>query len=103
MSSELDYVIVTTISQYRMRYAIPAEALKNEEGVVEPEKAVQLVQSNVADEFSQSHMGEVVVDAAAVSEEGILHIFDVDNAYLSDWPREKKIEWINRWKFQDVE
>jgi len=97
--NELDYVIVTTVSQHRMRYAVPASALKNEDGEIDPTKAVELVKTDKVNEFSQSYMGEAVVDAAAVSEAGILHMFDVDNDYLSELETEEKLDWINRWEY----
>jgi hypothetical protein len=32
------------------------------------------------------------------NEQDMLKIFDEDNAYLSSWPTEQKIDWIQRWE-----
>ena len=95
----LDYVMVTTVVQNRIRYAVPASALKDENDEIDPNKAVELVKDSKVDQFSQSFMGESIVDAAALSEEGVLHMFDIDNDYLASWSNEQKLNFINNWEY----
>jgi hypothetical protein len=86
-----------------MKYAIPAdefEALGFKEPI-DTVKLAEYLQAGNVKEFSQHHLGENVVDVAVHSEEHIVDIFNVDNAYLSKWPTTQKIEWINRWKEEE--
>lgn len=98
MSNE--YVIINTLSHFKSKYVIPLkefEAL----GFTEPldrTKMLNLLASGSIKEFSQSHLGDVVGDVSVYSEEDTLFYFDQDNAYLSGWTKEKKLEWINNWK-----
>lgn len=87
-----------------MKYAIPAgefEALGFKEPI-DTVKLAEYLQAGNVKEFSQYHLGENVVDVAVHSEERIVDIFNVDNDYLSKWSTAQKIEWINRWKEEDL-
>jgi hypothetical protein len=53
---------------------------------------------NEAEEFSQLHLGEMIVDSEIVTEEGMLAQFDKDNDYLTSWTTEQKINYIRDWK-----
>lgn len=95
-----EYVLVTTISHFRLKYAIPLEefeALGFGDPVNTEELSEYLKQGNVK-EFNQYHLGENACDVAVYSEEDVLELFDVDNAYLSKWTTAQKIAWINRWE-----
>ena len=97
------YVIVTAISSYRMRYCIPVDELQKLNTDVpieghEIEWADDCVTAEEVDEFSQMHIGEQIIDTEIVTEEQMLSKFDIDNDYLSDWTKEKKIEFIRSWK-----
>jgi hypothetical protein len=84
------YAIITTISTFRLRYAIPIR-----EG--ECAHSIQdLVTCNEIDEFSQLHIGETIVDASECSEQEMLELCDRDNDYLKNWTQNQKIEWVNR-------
>jgi len=86
-----------------MKYAIPAdefEALGFKEPI-DTVKLAEYLQAGNVKEFSQHHLGENVVDVAVHSEERIVDIFNVDNAYLSKWTTTQKIEWVNRWKEEE--
>jgi hypothetical protein len=99
-----DYVLVTTISHFRIKYAIPAdefEALGFNEPI-DTIKLAEYIQAGNVKEFSQLHLGENVADVAVHSEEDTIELFNMDNAYLSKWTTAQKIEWINRWKEEDV-
>jgi hypothetical protein len=99
--SEEKYVIVTAVSTFRMRYCIPVSELQkmNPEVPVEAEQwAEDSVTMNEAEEFSQLHLGETIIDTMVVDEETMLSLFDKDNGYLSGWTREKKIDFVRDWK-----
>jgi hypothetical protein len=97
------YVIVTAISSHRMRYCIPVDELQelNVEVPVEGremEWAEDCVTCNEVVEFSQKHIGETIIDSEILTEEQMLEKFDADNDYLTDWTREKKIQYVRDWK-----
>ncbi len=97
------YAIVTAISSYRMRYCIPVDELQelNVEVPVEGreiEWAEDCVTCNEVVEFSQKHVGETIIDSEILTEEQMLEKFDADNDYLTDWTREKKIQYVRDWK-----
>ena len=95
-----DYVIVTTLSHFKLKYAIPADEF-DKLGFEEPidqEALSKYLSAGTVKEFSQSHLGEVVADVTVLTEEDTLKLFDVDNDYLSDWPQTQKLEWINSWR-----
>lgn len=100
MSDDLKdkYAVVTCISQFRQRYVVPVEKLqaKNTSMEVRPiEWAEDSVTCEDVKEFSQKYLGEEIIDTFIVDEERLLTLFDRDNDYLSDWTKEKKIEWIH--------
>lgn len=98
------YVIVTAISSHRMRYVIPVDELQKLNTDVpveghEEEWAMDCVTCNEVNDFSQVHLGEQIVDAVVVDEDAMLAQFDKDNDYLAGWTKEKKIEYVRKWKF----
>jgi hypothetical protein len=98
------YAVVSTVSMFRIRYAIPIDELQQLNPAVsvegkEIEWAHDCITCNEVNELSQLHLSEQIVDTVIVDAEGILKIFDADNQNLSDWPREQKLEWIKKnWK-----
>lgn len=95
-----DYVLVTTLSHFKIKYAIPVEEFESL-GFSEPvdtEALARYIQSGAVKEFTQQHLGEVVADVVEYPQEDLLTIFDSDNHYLSGWSQEQKIAWIDRWK-----
>jgi len=94
-----DYVVVTCISSYRMRYVMHKDDLQkmNPDAEVDMvEWANNTVNMEECDEFSQEWMGEYIVDNNLISEEEMLELFDKDNDYLKDWTKDKKIEWVRK-------
>lgn len=77
------WVLVDTISTFRMRYVVEAPD-------DHPEWALDTVTMNEAKEFSQEHLGETIVSHRVVTEEEALQICDVDNEYLKSWSAEQK-------------
>jgi len=96
--SEEKYVVVTTISQFKIRYAVPMSELQkeNELALVDPKWALDGVTCNDYEEFSQEHLGEVITDWSVEDEEQILERFDRENDYLAGWTKEQKLNNIRR-------
>ena len=94
-----DYVVVTAISSYRMRYVMHRDDLqkKNTEKPVDViEWANDTVNMNECEEFSQEHMGEYIVDTVEMDEEDMLELFDKDNDYLREWTKDQKIAMVRK-------
>ena len=92
-----DYVVVTAISSYRMRYVMHRDDLQklNFEVPVDPaEWANDSVSLGECKEFSQKHMTETIVDSVEMNEDEMIDLFDLDNHYLSAWTRDQKIELV---------
>lgn len=91
------YVVVDTISSFRIRYVVPMSKLQQEntDKPVDPEWALDAVTCDEVKEFSQKHLGYQIVDHNVVAESEILKTFDKDNDYLSSWTEDKKLEWIH--------
>lgn len=82
---QTEWVLVETVSQFRMRYMIEVPVGKKE-------WALDTVTCNEGKEFSQEHIGETIVSHRVVSQEEALKICDEDNDYCQKWSDEKKIE-----------
>ena len=92
------YYVVTAISQFRMRYVVPVENIKDENGNVHKEWAMDSVAMQEIKEFSQEHLGEVILDVVEENEEQVLTRFDEENTYLKQWDKDVKIKYIKNWK-----
>lgn len=98
------YVIVTAISSYRIRYAIPVDELQQLNTDVpveghEEEWAMDCVTCGEAEEFSQLHIGEQIIDSVVIDEDAMLEQFDKENDYLALWSKEQKVKYAHDWKF----
>ena len=97
-----DYVVVTTISQFRHRYVMHKDDLRKLNTDVEPtekdlvEWAMDMVTCEECEEFSQHWLGETITDTYECHEDEMLTFFDHDNDYLSEWDKQKKIEWVRK-------
>ena len=78
-------VMVECVSQFRQRYVIEVDAEY-------PEYALDDVAMERYKEFSQVHLGEVIVSHRVVSVDEVLAICDEDNAYVKSWSDEKKLQ-----------
>ena len=97
--TDKDYVVVTTISSHRVRYAMHRDDLQKlnpDLPVDSVEWANDTVSSGECDEFSQEYMGEYIVDTVEMNEDDMLDLFDKDNDYLSEWTKDQKIELVRR-------
>ena len=93
------FVLVETLSQYRMRYVI--EVPDNHNDGEFPCSAIQWAEDTVTmeemKEFSQKWLGETIIDSREVSKEEILQMVNEDNDYCNGkygepWSDEKKLQ-----------
>jgi len=99
MSKDKDYVVVTAISSYRMRYVmhrddLQALALNGPVSIID--RANDAVTMEDCEEFSQEHMGEYTVDTVEMDETEMLALFDKDNDYLREWTEEQKVAMVRK-------
>jgi hypothetical protein len=87
-------VLVDCISQHRIRYVVEIE-----NDIDHALDEVIMNQDNIK-EFSQMHLGEVIVSHREISKEEYLTIFDQDNNYLRSWTEEQKLQFINKIKYE---
>jgi len=100
------YVVVTCVSTFRERYCVPLSKLQESFTEVDimndPAKQIEwandLVTCEEVKEFSQSHLGEQILDTFILDEERVLQLFDRDNDYLKDWPKSKKLKHLHDWR-----
>lgn len=85
MEMNKSWVLVETVSMFRMRYMV--EVPSNH-----PEYALDTVTMQEAKEFSQEHVGETILSHRVLTEEEALAICDIDNDYLQTWTKEQKLE-----------
>ena len=92
-------VMVEVLSQYRIRYAVEVE-----ENIDHALDEVFIKEGN-ADfkEFSQEHLGTVIVSHREINKEEYLRMFDEDNDYLKSWSEENKLNWINKIDYKETE
>ena len=87
------YVMLTAITTFKIRYAIPEEALTGQ-GLID--RATDAVIAEKVEEFSQEWLGETVIDERICDEEEMLEIFDRENDYLKGWTRQEKIDYVRK-------
>ena len=94
------YVMVTAVSTFRQRYCIPMDELQaeNTDMTVDPLWALDAVTCDEVNEFSQLHIGELIVDHEVLSEKEALAMYDRDNDYLKDIDVDKKVRMMRDWK-----
>lgn len=76
------YILVGALSQFRIRYLV--EVPEEQEFVTE-----ESFSSEEFREFSQLHLGEIILDQRTVSRQEALDLFRKDNEYLSSWSDEQ--------------
>lgn len=100
------YVLITTISTFRHRYAVPLSAMQavaKGNGVeLSDAQAIEWAKDSVVmnevREFSQSHVNEDIIDAVLLTQDETLKQFDADNSYLSGWSLEQKLKYLDNWE-----
>ena len=83
MSKKTEWVMVETVSMFRMRYMVEVPKGKKE-------YALDTVTMHEAKEFSQQHLDETIVSHRVVTKKEALQICDEDNNYCSSWTSDKK-------------
>lgn len=88
------FVLVETISQYRMRYVIevPDDHMDREYPCPATTWAEDTVTSEEMREFSQKWLGETITSSRELDRTEILRLCDEDNDYLQTWTDDEKIE-----------
>jgi|TARA_B100001093_G_C26498227_1_gene872091 hypothetical protein len=89
-----EYVMVTGISTFRMKYCVRLSDLQkdNPDSEVQPEWALDAVTMEEVEEFSQRHIGENIIDHRVMNETEVLEMFDKENEYLRDLTTQEKLE-----------
>jgi hypothetical protein len=77
------WVLVEAVSQFRIRYMVEVHHRH-------PEYALDDVTMGDCEEFSQHHLGEVIVSHRVVTEQEALQLCDEDNTYARSWSDEHK-------------
>ena len=92
-----EYVIITAILSYRMRYVMHRDDLQKQ-NPLDPVNTIEWANDIVTDEecveFSQKHMGEQIIDTVEMNEDDMLVLFDKENDYLSGWTKDKKLKFV---------
>ena len=84
--------IVETISQFKIRYAVRGKSL---------EHAMDTVTCEEAEEMDQKFIGETIFGGHEVTQEQFLVEQAVENEYLKNWSKEKKLSMIHKIDYQD--
>jgi hypothetical protein len=88
------FVLVDTISQYRMRYIIevPDDHNEKEYPCSAEQWAMDTVTAEEMKEFSQLWIGESIFSTREIAKEEIIPLCDKENSYCQSWDDEKKME-----------
>lgn len=92
MSEKTQFVLVETLSQYRMRYVVEVPVGIDERGKDKSHWALDSVACEDAIEFSQEYLGESTFSHRVVNEEEILALHAADHPLWVDESKEKKFE-----------
>ena len=77
------WVLVDTISQYRMRYMVEVPDASKADW------ALDTVTMEEAKEFSQHWLGETIFSHRIIEEKEAVDLYRIDNNYLSAWSDDK--------------
>jgi hypothetical protein len=90
------FILVETLSQYRMRYVVEVPDNHNEGDFrcTAIQWAEDTVTCDEMKEFSQKWIGETILDSREVNREEIIKICDLDNDYLKSWTDEQKMSLV---------
>jgi hypothetical protein len=87
MSKDTEFVLVETVSMFRMRYMIEVPKGKSEYALDDV-----VMRDAELKEFSQKHLDEIIVSHRTIKPKRILELIDNDNEYCKSWSPEKKLE-----------
>ena len=101
--TQTQWVLVETVSTFRERYMVEVPVGIDNYGKDKIDWALDTVTMEEAKEFSQEHIGELIVSHRVVTREEALSLCDKDNDYTKSWPEEQKINtFFTLWKEEDV-
>lgn len=100
---ETQFVLVETISQFRMRYVVEVPVGIDAFGKDKSLWALDTVTMEEAKEFSQQHLGETIVSHWVLNRDEVLEMCDQDNDYCKNWEDGKKFDaFVTEWKENDA-
>jgi hypothetical protein len=88
------FILVDTISQYRMRYIIevPDDHNEKEYPCSAEQWAMDTVTAEDMKEFSQHWIGESIFSTREIAKEEIIPLCDKENSYCQSWDDEQKMK-----------
>lgn len=92
--NETEWVLVETLSQFKMRYMVEVPKGKTE-------YALDIVAMNEATDFSQEHLlpTDIVLGCRTLTQDEAMELCDKDNDYASNWNEDLKIKsFFTPWK-----
>lgn len=98
----MKYAVATVTSTFRVRYILSEEELQslNTDVKLDDQKMVEWLEDTITmeevNELSQKFLGEQIVSTDIIGEDQALELFDADNDYLVDWPKDQKIAFIQK-------
>ena len=100
---ETQWVLVETVNTFRQRYMVEVPIGTDNYNKDKVEWALDTVTMEEAKEFSQEHIGELIVSHRVVTKEEALSLCDKDNDYTKSWNEEQKINtFFTLWKEEDA-
>ena len=87
LNKDTEFVLVETVSMFRMRYMIEVPKGKYEYALDDV-----VMRDAELKEFSQKHLDEIIVSHRKVKRKKIVEMVDNDNDYCKSWSPEKKLE-----------
>ncbi len=95
-------VLVECISQFRHRYVVEVPVGTDDYGNDKRLWALDTVAADKATEFSQHHLGEIIVSHRVISRDDVLKLCDQDNDYAKSWDNDEKLEaFVTFWADQE--
>jgi hypothetical protein len=84
------YATFTTVSMFKHTYVVEMGDEDKLEGLAD------LVTCNELEEFSQTHVDELIINSSVIDEDEMLKLFRKENTYLSSWTDEYILGWVKR-------
>jgi len=88
------FIMVEAISQHRVRYVV--ELNDDEPNDYAEDQFIYREDDPEFHEFSQQHLGNIIVSHREISKDDYLLMFDEDNDYLASWSEDQKFKFINK-------
>ena len=98
MSKKTQFILVETISQYRMRYVVEVPVGIDDHGVDTSLWALDTVTCDEAKEFSQEWLGETILSHRVINKKEILSMLATDHPEWQPGSDEKKLDiFVTSW------